>query len=62
MSSESQQIKELEEKVGVLFEALHLLIWDYHNRFHKDVANTGGYRACIEWPCLQFALNIWKHE
>lgn len=62
MVTDEQRIEALEERVSVFFEAFHILLWDYHSKNHKDDANTGGYMACIEWPCLQFALKIWKHE
>jgi len=52
--------EEATEHIHKLYEGFHLLLWDYHNRFHKDDADHTGYQFCIEWPCLQFRLDIFK--
>ena len=51
----SRKKESSEERLDKLMEAFDYLWWDYHSRFHKDDANTGGRHACVEWPCVYIA-------
>lgn len=49
-----------EERMDKLEEAFTYLWWDYHSKFHKGDDNNGGYRACVEWPCV-YISNTLRH-
>lgn len=49
---------ESSERIDALLKAFDYLWWDYHTRFHKDDGNTGGYHACVEWPCVYISLSL----
>lgn len=52
MSKNKEPVSERMDKYS---EAFEYLWWDYHSRFHKDDGNTGGHKACVEWPCVYIA-------
>ena len=55
-------VQRLQQEVDALYQAFHLLLWDYHSRFHKDAGDTSDYLACVHYPCVNFAIDIFPKQ
>jgi hypothetical protein len=53
-------IEDLNKKIGKLYGAFHILMWDYHYRFHVDEGDNTDYLACVHYPCVNLALDLFR--
>lgn len=58
----SDEVARLRADVDRLYHALHLVMWDYHNRFHRDAGDTNDYLACVHYPCVNLSVDVFSKQ